>query len=74
MEGEKCADGGPRGEKNTAYVFNFRFDLDVRVDAKNEVLDRPAHARVTGRRLAPRWRLVRGPRFLARVLQRRRRA
>jgi hypothetical protein len=57
-----------------AYVFNLRFDLDVRVYADNEVLDRPAHARIARRRFAPRGRLVRHPRILTRVLQRRRRA
>ena len=61
-------------ERRTAHVFDFGLDLDVRVDAEDEVLDRPAHARVAGRRLAPRGRLVRDPRFLARVLKRRRRA
>ncbi len=60
------------GKKKTTevtYVFDLGLDLHVRVDAKAKVLDRPAHARVAGRRLAPRERLIRNPRLVARVLQ-----
>ena len=40
---------GTRVEKRKlAYVFDLRFDLDIWVHAKGEVLDRPTHARITG--------------------------
>ncbi len=62
-----------RGEnRELAYVFNLRFDLDVWVHAEGEVLDRPTHARITRCRFTPRGRLVRQPSLLTWILQRRR--
>ena len=55
MEGGRARDEhmtqiGKGGKKGTwAYVFDLRLNLDVRVYAKDEFLDRPAHARVARR-------------------------
>jgi hypothetical protein len=54
-----------------AYVFDLGFDLDVRVRAEGEVLDRPTHARITRCRFTSRRRLLRHPRLLTWILQRR---
>ena len=56
-----------------AYVFDLGLDLDVWVHAKGEVLDRPMHACITRCRFTPRGPLVRHPRLLVWILQRRRR-
>jgi hypothetical protein len=71
--GERVRDENIR-EELAAYVFDLRFDLDVWVHAEGEVLDRPTHARITRCRFTPRGRLVRHPRLLAWIRQRRRRA
>ena len=51
--------GTTRGEKRrSAYILDLRLDLDVRVDARDEVLYRPPQALVPGRVLPPRPAVV----------------
>jgi hypothetical protein len=64
---------GENRREEPAYVFDLGLDLDVWIHAEGEVLDRPTHARITRCRFTPRGRLVRHPRLLTWILQRRRR-
>lgn len=45
-------------ERRRAYILDLGLDLDVRVDARDEVLYRPPHALVPGRVLPSRPAVV----------------
>lgn len=53
------ASGNTKKKKRT-HILNLGIDLDVGIDAGDEVLDCTSHALITGRTLAPLPAIVRG--------------